>query len=591
MEFTDAELIQRVNELYRDLEIYELKRKGKPVTEDAINSFRRRRTVSLTEPARRVNGRVVHIINTNNPTHYRILQQNPHLLKPHEVLGSRNTYVYGPLPTDEEKAAAKVAGRRPTRPSQLIHAEQLGANDGVRLGSENGRIATSNDGCTKLCQPLLKEEFPGYRHVNPVGGGATSPAQTRASLSSAQKPPQIPRTAGQPPFASIEPKSATQSGEIRGAGDSNSAESRGTDSNGTGGGSRGLTPKTWSAETQKRPSSASQSQRPNASSTRSAIKGKVLDLEKIRGSAVKAIKPRIGTAKNLAKSVGKGLVIGYVVGLLESYLFNKLAGWLLKDEGVKRLNALEKRKGQEIERRVQKAIEDHVKKLPRRSGRKIVLEFRLVNKFAIGSIYLPHDLLIDKVSVTEFFWARKEECVEAEVTPDVTEVTVVGDGKPFRKGAVLTLHQAKDLFQVLKCTRILDFDYPDVGEPPLEGEWRSFFMDKDGPDKQHLATYTITFSGAKPKISGINATDNKKLRIWDEEWTGTFLKFKVKQGKYTEHIRVSFDEWDTLTGWSDLYEGYSRMQPSSPEQWERITEEEKQFVEIIRKGAAYLRVN
>ena len=164
MEFTDADLIQRVNELYRILEIHELKRKGKPVTEGAINSFRRRRTVSLTEPKSQGKSRVVHIITTNNPAHYRILEQNPHLLKPHEKLGSRNTYVYGPLPTDEEKAAARLAGKRPSIPNQLIHAEQLGANDGVRLGSKIGRIATSNNGCKKLCLPLLKEEFPGYRH-------------------------------------------------------------------------------------------------------------------------------------------------------------------------------------------------------------------------------------------------------------------------------------------------------------------------------------------------------------------------------------------------------------------------------------------
>lgn len=375
--------------------------------------------------------------------------------------------------------------------------------------------------------------------------------------------------------ASTTPAAVTQSGVIETKAPKASPPSAVVGSRSTEGAARGLAPKTWSSETKKRPSSASQLQRLSASSARSAIKGKALDLKKIRKSAVKALKPRIGAAKNLAKGVGKGLVVGVVVGLLESYLFNKLAGWLLKDEGVKRLNELDKRKGPEIERRVQKAVEDHVRKLERVPGvlYKIVLEFRLVNHWVIGDIYLPDDLLIDKVSVTESFWTKREECIEAKVTSDVTEVTYVG-----REGEV-RLHKSEDLFQVFKCTRILDFDFPDVGEPSLEGEWEAFFIDKNGPYKKHLATYTITSSGneKKPRIFGINSINNQKLQIWDVEWTGRFLEFKVKHDKYTKHISMSFKEWDVLTGWLNLIGRYSHLEPSSPIRWERIAESEKQL--------------
>ena len=312
------------------------------------------------------------------------------------------------------------------------------------------------------------------------------------------------------------------------------------------------------------------------STTRSFIRRKALDLKAINKSVRKALKPRIGTVKKLAKGFGKGLVIGYVVGLIESYLFNKLAEWVTKDEGIKRLNELEAKKAPEIERRVEMAIEKHVRELRRTLGvtNRVVLEFRLVNLFFVGDIYLPHDLLLDKAYVTDF--ARSEACMEVGVTPDVTKVG--------------TFHLQEDLFRVFQCTRILDFDYPDVGRPSLEGEWRSFFIDKSEPDKQHLATYTISVSGngKQVRISGVNAVDNRKLKIFHVEWTGHFLEFRVKHKIYTEHISISFDEWDVLTGMSYLYEGYLQVQSPSLERWERITETEKRAKALLRHYAKAL---
>jgi hypothetical protein len=178
---SDEFLERRAKALHRRLATGQLAERGLEATENRLKRSLRWSTVSVVETT--VNGRAIRIITTNDPTFYRLLKQTPHkLLLPGEVLGSQPTLVYGP----------KEPNKRP--PRQTIHAEQLGVNDAVQMGGDNGRVASSNRGCKRQCVALLKEIFPTFRHVNPANTepdatGARDPggAESRATADSGVK--------------------------------------------------------------------------------------------------------------------------------------------------------------------------------------------------------------------------------------------------------------------------------------------------------------------------------------------------------------------------------------------------------------------
>ena len=150
----DEFLERRAKGLHNRLATIRLSTRGLEVTAERLKQSLSWSTVSVVETT--VNGKAIRIVTTNDSSFYKLLQENPKtLLLPGEILGSRPTYVYGPI---EPK-------KRP--PRQSIHAEQLGANDAVKMGATSGRIATSNPGCGKQCVALLTEEFPSFKHVNP----------------------------------------------------------------------------------------------------------------------------------------------------------------------------------------------------------------------------------------------------------------------------------------------------------------------------------------------------------------------------------------------------------------------------------------
>jgi len=163
-----------VLDLHRKLEAGVLSRKGLELTDKLFGVARSRSTVSLVE-ARTTRG-TVEIINTTSTTYYKMISENPEKwLLPGEQLGSRPTQVYGP----------KEVGERP--PRQAIHAEELGVNDARALGARSGRVASSNLGCDEQCVSLLREEFPGFRHLNPERPGTQPPPVPEAVADAAAK--------------------------------------------------------------------------------------------------------------------------------------------------------------------------------------------------------------------------------------------------------------------------------------------------------------------------------------------------------------------------------------------------------------------
>jgi len=170
----DEALVARVLDLHRKLEAGVLSRKGLELTDKLFGVARSRSTVSLVE-ARTTRG-TVEIINTTSTTYYKMISENPEKwLLPGEQLGSRPTQVYGP----------KEVGERP--PRQAIHAEELGVNDARALGARSGRVASSNLGCDEQCVSLLREEFPGFRHLNPERPGTQPPPVPEAVADAAAR--------------------------------------------------------------------------------------------------------------------------------------------------------------------------------------------------------------------------------------------------------------------------------------------------------------------------------------------------------------------------------------------------------------------
>ena len=158
----DQELVRRVADLHVQLEKHRLARRGLDFTDVRFRKAKGWTTVSVVE-ANTPQG-TSWIITTNDSTYYRYLsEERAKFLRPGELLGSRPTLVYGPT----------ELGKRP--PRQRIHGEQLGVNDARALGARSGRIATSNLGCDELCVSLLREDFPTFRHLNPVRPGTQPP--------------------------------------------------------------------------------------------------------------------------------------------------------------------------------------------------------------------------------------------------------------------------------------------------------------------------------------------------------------------------------------------------------------------------------
>jgi hypothetical protein len=148
---SDAALLARVRRLHRSLIEADLRARGREVTEEAIGAEMRYSTLSIVEIE--TAGGTTRIVTTNSVRIHRALEANPGLLEAGEVAGSRPVTVYGP-----------TRGQR-----QTVHAEQLGMNDAhVTYGVDEGRVATSNNGCQGLCIPLIDEFFAGFRHVNPA---------------------------------------------------------------------------------------------------------------------------------------------------------------------------------------------------------------------------------------------------------------------------------------------------------------------------------------------------------------------------------------------------------------------------------------
>lgn len=147
LEMTDEPLVLRAKEIHRELAIAELQRRGRRATEAAIRRTMRGGTVSIVET--QVEGRTFRIVTTNRAQFQTIIDEGGLALQSGEEFGSRITYVY--------------YGR--TR--LTIHAEQLGLNDARIMGGTEGRVASSNPGCGRLCLPFMSEEFPRFRHLNP----------------------------------------------------------------------------------------------------------------------------------------------------------------------------------------------------------------------------------------------------------------------------------------------------------------------------------------------------------------------------------------------------------------------------------------
>jgi hypothetical protein len=149
--FTDKALVQRTEQLHRELIARQLEQRGIQPTDKQFGKAKSYGTISMVQTE--INGQTTRIVTTNNPQLYSTLKQfQSRFLQEGETLGSPPTAVYGP-----------ERGKR-----QYIHAEQIGVQDAIAKGAKEGTIATSNAGCKDLCISLLKEYFPTFRHVNPA---------------------------------------------------------------------------------------------------------------------------------------------------------------------------------------------------------------------------------------------------------------------------------------------------------------------------------------------------------------------------------------------------------------------------------------
>ncbi len=272
---------------------------------------------------------------------------------------------------------------------------------------------------------------------------------------------------------------------------------------------------------------------------------KKIDISKIRIVVKNAIITHISTVKN----IGKGLVRGILVGFITDYLKTMLLRWLLSDsmkkDAIRKINELQKKAAPEIKSKIEEAINEYAYNLqfvPYLKNYKCVLQFRLINMFVISSFYLPHKLIIDGAYVTTTAHGAGSVKVNTKNNFSVQEGKLGPD----------------DIFEVYKCSDIIDFVNPQLGEPSIIGEWKIYFFQSKAP-KTKIEIGKFIFDMSKDQLNVIIKSAIWKRQdftqyVFDKKWDGKNLRLEFKTGKnktwedpYT-NFSVYFEKWDILTG-------------------------------------------
>lgn len=340
-----------------------------------------------------------------------------------------------------------------------------------------------------------------------------------------------------------------------------SVDSRATGKNAAGTSSRGTSPDARATGAKKKagakltsstgqPAHAKSNVAPStlsgqAAAQKPALKGlrrMNIDLSRIKINVGKAL--RVGKAA--AGGLGKGLVVGAVVGVLEDLALSALTNWMFRGVDEATLKRLEKERGPEIERLSEQAVESHVRKLSRQGGvaYKIVVEFRLVYMRVPTQNFVLDDMLVDKAYVSEHGY---EGCQPGNVNRDLKGYT--------------KLLAAEENLKVVKCRKVIEFEYPDVGAPSIEGDWTEYYLDKTEPGKEFPTNWAFKVEPISDGdrtgtvlIVGRHVSGTSRMTTRKATWDGHTLDISAVQHSKTAgtetYLRylLSFTEWDILKG-------------------------------------------
>ena len=304
----------------------------------------------------------------------------------------------------------------------------------------------------------------------------------------------------------------------------------------------------------------------------------------------RSVKFTLISGKRVVKNIGPGLVLGFIVGIVQDYFILKLFHWLttdLADEvSKKQLIKISDNVEPIIHKKMVEAIKKHsfgLKYLPHNAGRyNVAVNSRLIMQWIPGEHYIPELMIIDNVIVGLFspLITRKKEI---EVSGNFTRT----EGKIF----------PDDIYKVFECLSIVEVDYPDPGHPSLEGNWNMYSRPNTN-NRQLTEKLTIKMSkdDSVIKITGIDLK-GKKIQIYNINWARPNLSFRLPTKllintsagsiiyeAYNEY-HLTFKNWDKLQGTHSHYaykdRGYSDYSPN-PEYQELISLERSHYFDVLR---------